>query len=170
MENNEKFGESEQKAKAPIYKKWWFWALVGFLVIAIIVGSSSGNVDNSGDQGSDPTTSSGEKENSGSNGNNDSNKATVGQTNALRSAKNYLRTMPFSKEGLKKQLEFEGYTESEALYGVNNCGANWKEQAEKAAKNYLKIMPFSRQELIDQLEFEGYTAEEARYGVEQAYK
>ena len=96
--------------------------------------------------------------------------ATMGERMALASAKNYLRVSAFSKKGLIDQLEFEGYTTEEATYAVNNCGANWKEQAVKSAKNYLKIMPFSKQELIDQLEFEGYTTEEAIYGVEQAYK
>ena len=100
---------------------------------------------------------------------NDDN-ATMGERMALASAKNYLKIMPFSKKGLIDQLEFEGYTTEEATYAVNNCGANWKEQAVKSAKNYLEIMPFSKQELIDQLEFEGYTTEEATYGVEQAYK
>ena len=78
--------------------------------------------------------------------------------------------MGFSKQGLIDQLEFEGYTNSEAVYAVNNCGANWKEQAVRVAKNYLNTMPFSKAELIDQLEFEGFTYAEASYGVEQAYK
>ena len=96
--------------------------------------------------------------------------ATMGERMALASAKNYLRVIAFSRKGLIEQLEFEGYTTEEATYAVNNCGANWKEQAVKSAKNYLEIMPFSKQELIEQLEFEGYTTEEATYGVEQAYK
>ena len=144
------------------------------LVVALFVGVLGGNSDSgtsseNPDTGSSQTGSGGNSQSS-SGGSGSSNKVTVGESNALRSAKNYLRTMPFSKKGLQDQLEFEGYSESEALYAVNNCGANWKEQAVKEAKNYLDIMPFSKQELIDQLEFEGYTPEEARYGVEQAYK
>ena len=95
---------------------------------------------------------------------------TMGERMALASAKNYLRVSAFSKKGLIEQLEFEGYSTVEATYAVNNCGANWKEQAVKSAKNYLSIMPFSKQELIAQLEFEGFTNEEAICGVEQAYK
>ena len=145
------------------------------LVVALFIGVLGGDSDSgasSGNTTSDSSQSESNNSNSQGSGSNSgsSNKVTIGESNALRSAKNYLRTMPFSKEGLKEQLEFEGYSESEALYAVNNCGADWKEQAVKAAKNYLKIMPFSKQELIDQLEFEGYTTEEARYGVEQAYK
>lgn len=101
---------------------------------------------------------------------NGNDNATMGEKMALSSAKNYLRTMGFSKKGLIEQLEFEGYTTSEATYAVNHCGANWKEQAVRVAKNYLKTMSFSKQGLIEQLEFEGFTSAEATYGAEQAYK
>lgn len=92
---------------------------------------------------------------------------TMGQKNALASAKFYLETMPFSYTGLIEQLEYEQYSTEDATYAADNCGADWNEQAAKAAKNYLDIMPFSRDELIEQLQFEGYTYEQAVYGVEQ---
>jgi len=50
---------------------------------------------------------------------------------------------------------------------VDNCGADWKEQAVKKAEQYLSVMSFSRDGLIGQLEFEGFTHEQAVYGVEQ---
>ena len=75
--------------------------------------------------------------------------------------------MAFSYSGLVKQLEFEGYTNSEAVYAANNCGADWYEQAALSAKEYLDVMPFSRQGLIEQLEYEGFTYDQAVYGVEQ---
>jgi hypothetical protein len=62
-------------------------------------------------------------------------------------------------------LEFEGFSYDEAQYGVNNCGANWNEQAAKKAKTYLDFSSFSRQGLKEQLEFEGFTNEQAEYGV-----
>lgn len=92
-----------------------------------------------------------------------------GQTNALQSAKNYLAVMPFSYSGLVEQLEYEGYSHSEATYAADNCGADWYEQAVKAAENYLDVMAFSRTDLIEQLEYEGYTHDQAVYGVDQAY-
>lgn len=95
--------------------------------------------------------------------------ATSGMRNALKEAKSYLSVMPFSYEGLIEQLEYEGYSHSEAVYGVNNCGADWYEQAVKSAKNYLEIMAFSRSGLIEQLEYEGYTHDQAVYGVDKAY-
>ncbi len=86
---------------------------------------------------------------------------TMSQENALRSARNYLITMPFSEKGLIKQLKFEGYNKEDAIYGVQNSGANWNEQAAKASEMYLDTQAFSRKGLIEQLIFEGYTQEEA---------
>lgn len=92
--------------------------------------------------------------------------ATTGERNALDTAKSYLKYSAFSYTGLIDQLEFEGYSESEAKYGVDNCGADWNEQAVKCAKAYLDTMSFSKQGLIEQLEYEGFTHEQAVYGVE----
>lgn len=89
---------------------------------------------------------------------------TTGQKNALKKAKSYLDTMAFSKSGLVKQLEFEGYSNEDATFAAENCGADWKEQAAKKAKSYMDLMAFSRDGLIEQLEFEGFTTEEAEYG------
>ena len=75
--------------------------------------------------------------------------------------------MPFSHAGLVKQLEYEGYTTTEAVYAADNCGADWNEQAARSAKNYLDMLAFSRTGLIEQLEYEGFTHEQAVYGVEQ---
>jgi len=96
-----------------------------------------------------------------------SGSATVGEQNALQSAKQYLNVMAFSYTGLIDQLTYEGYSDSEAKYAADNCGANWEEQAVKAAKQYLDIMSFSRQSLIEQLEFEGYTYDQASYAATQ---
>jgi nucleoside-specific outer membrane channel protein Tsx len=91
--------------------------------------------------------------------------ATLGQKNALQSAKDYLKYQAFSKKGLFDQLKFEGYTNSQATYAVNNVNANWNTQAYKSAKSYLKYQSFSRSGLIDQLIFEGFTRSQATYGV-----
>lgn len=92
---------------------------------------------------------------------------TLGERNALASAKNYLEIMSFSYNGLGKQLMYEGYTYEEAKYAVDNCGADWYEQAAKSAASYLETMSFSRQGLIEQLEYEEFTHEQAVYGVSQ---
>ena len=72
--------------------------------------------------------------------------------------------MAFSREGLIKQLKFEGYSQSDAEYAADNCGADWNQQAAKAAENYLSFMSFSQDALIKQLEYDGFTHEQAVYG------
>lgn len=93
-----------------------------------------------------------------------------GMRNALQSAKDYLDAIPFSRKGLIEQLEYEGYSRSEAEYAVEHCGADWNKQACDMAKDYLEVMSFSRSSLIEQLEFEGFTHSQAVYGVDQAYR
>ena len=92
-------------------------------------------------------------------------KVSIGERNALAKAKEYLRVMAFSYNSLVRQLEFEGFTQDECTYGVDNCGANWNEQAVRKANEYLKSGSFSRQGLINQLLFEGFSQEQAEYGV-----
>lgn len=110
------------------------------------------------------TPASGDTNSSASQTQTQSDNMTTGQKNALKKAKSYLDTMAFSKSGLVKQLEFEGFSNEDSVYAVDNCGANWKEQAAKKAESYMDMMAFSRDSLIDQLEFEGFTTEEAEYG------
>ncbi len=95
-----------------------------------------------------------------------SSPVTTGQKNALSSAKSYLKILSFSYEGLIKQLEYEKYSHEDAVYAVDNCGADWYDQAAKKAESYLSFMAFSRDRLIAQLEYEGFTREQAVYGVE----
>ena len=92
-----------------------------------------------------------------------------GKKNALKSAENYLYVMPFSYEGLIDQLEYEGYSHEEAVYGADNCGADWYAQAAEKAESYLEIMPFSQTGLIEQLEYDGFTHDQAVYGVNKVY-
>lgn len=91
----------------------------------------------------------------------------MGQKNALNSAKSYLSYSAFSYNGLVKQLEYEKFTHDEAVFAADNCGADWSEQAAKAAKTYLEYSSFSKDGLIEQLEYEGFTHEQAVYGTEQ---
>ena len=93
--------------------------------------------------------------------------ATIGEENALQKANQYLRIMAFSYSGLIEQLEYEGYSHSEATYAADHCGADWNEQALEQAKDYLDSMAFSYSGLIEQLEYEGYTTAEATYAVDR---
>lgn len=91
---------------------------------------------------------------------------TAGESNALRKANQYLKTMPFSYNGLIKQLEYESFSHDDAVYAADNCGADWNEQAAKKAEKYLEIMSFSRDKLISQLQYDGFTYDQASYGAD----
>ena len=117
-------------------------------------GSSYGSTDHS---------------NTGSTADTYSYSASSGERNALQKAKDYLDFMHFSYEGLTEQLEFEGFSHSEAIYGAEHCGADWYEQAFGKAKDYLEFMSFSFDGLVEQLEFEGFTHDQAVYGANKAY-
>ena len=83
---------------------------------------------------------------------------------ALQAAKAYLSYGEFSYLGLARQLMNAGFTQEEAVYGVDNCGADWKDQAARAAGRYLQAGPLSHEQLADQLKKAGFTEEEAEYG------
>lgn len=99
----------------------------------------------------------------------DKGSATSGEKNALAKALQYLDYTAFSYSGLIEQLEYEGFSNSEAKYGADNCGADWNEQAYLKARKYLDYSAFSKSGLIDQLLFEGFTQSQAEYGAEKAY-
>lgn len=91
---------------------------------------------------------------------------TTGQKNALKTADSYLSSMAFSHDGLIDQLIYEKYSEEDATFAADNCGADWNEEAVESAKSYISSMAFSYEGLISQLEYEKYTHEEAVYGVD----
>lgn len=89
-----------------------------------------------------------------------------GQENALKTAKQYIKIMPMSFDGLVEQLEYEGYSSEESRYGAENCGADWNEQAIKTAKRYIDLSGFSYSSLVEQLEYEKFTHDQATYGAD----
>ena len=93
---------------------------------------------------------------------------TFSQQQARESARSYLNFTSFSRSGLIDQLEFEGYSTSDATYGVDAQNADWNAQAAETARDYLEYSSFSRSGLIDQLVFEGFTLQQATYGVNAA--
>jgi hypothetical protein len=92
----------------------------------------------------------------------------MGQRNAVAKAKDYLSLTAFSRSGLVKQLEFEGFATADAEFAVDNIAADWNVQAEKKAKEYLDLTSFSRDSLVQQLTFEGFTQEQAEHGATAA--
>lgn len=164
---------SETKKKVPFYKSVLFWGLIAVVVSAFNIVSMFGQrtkredfhiplpveQTTQADQAS-PLTNSEFTINS------EPTKYTIGQSNAIQKAKSYLRVSYFSKQGLIEQLEFEGFSFDDSYFAVENCGADWFEQALGKAKSYLKVSAFSYEGLRDQLDFEGFTREESFYGVE----
>lgn len=98
--------------------------------------------------------------------NTNSTSTTTGQSNALKKAQSYLKFTNFSHDGLVEQLEYEGFSHDEAVYGADNCGADWNEQAKEKAKSYLDFSGFSYKGIIEQLEYEKFTSEQAKYGAD----
>jgi hypothetical protein len=162
---------SVEKTERPWFKKKRFW-LIGFIALVSIgsLFSSEENVQNT--QPSDVSVTENANEDSEGQTPVDSSspeveevKETVSQSNARRSAESYLTVSAFSRSGLIKQLEFEGFSVSDANYAVDVVEVDWNEQAAKSAASYLDVSSFSRSGLIKQLEFEGFTPEQAEYGV-----
>jgi hypothetical protein len=92
---------------------------------------------------------------------------TVSQRNAVSMARDYIRFKGYSRSGLIAQLEFEGFSNTDAVYGVDNVGADWYAQAVRVAQSYLDFRAFSRSGLIDQLVFDGFTRSQATHGVSE---
>lgn len=88
------------------------------------------------------------------------------QTQAVRSARNYLEFKGFSRKGLIDQLKYEGYSQEDATFAVDHISPDWNEQAAKSARSYLDFKGFSRKGLIDQLKYEGYSDKQAAYGAD----
>ncbi len=161
----------EEKAKKPLYKRKWFIALAAVVALGAIGSAMGGSEDapatNEAAVEQPAAPEAAVEEPAAPVEDSAAVETTVSQDNALRSAENYIDTMPFSREGLIKQLEFEGYTTEDATWAVDQLDVDWNEQAVLAAENYLEMMPFSREGLIQQLEFEGYTTEQATYAADQ---
>lgn len=95
-----------------------------------------------------------------------SNDISLGETNALVSAKRYIDSLDFSYSRLIEQLEYEKFSHEEAVYGADNCGANWNDEALGCALSYIKTNDFSYISLKKQLEYEDFTPEQVQYALD----
>ena len=102
----------------------------------------------------------------------------LGNDAALEEAKRFTTHASYSYQGLIDFLMERGFTEEEAKYGVDNCEADWTDQAYKQATTLLKSSPYSKKGLAKALEEKKFTSLEAEYGANavetswqvQAYK
>ena len=151
-----------EKQKKSIFKRWWFWVIAIVIVLSIITSQGGGDdrkevagndIANQVESNNEDNTElaqetkevqeperteepqevgepvepvvTDEEETTG----------TLSQKNAVRKAKDYLSIMAFSKSGLIEQLEFEGFSNEDATYAVNQVDVDWKEQAVKKAED-----------------------------------
>ena len=65
-------------------------------------------------------------------------------------------------------MEYEGYSEEEAAYAAEHCGADWREQALFCAKENLdsKNFGYGPLSLQESLERDGFTSEQITYALE----
>lgn len=94
---------------------------------------------------------------------------TTGMRNALGKAESYLSHSGFSESGLRRQLEYEGFTTEEIHYAMANVAVDWNAEAVEKAESYLSHSSLSRDRLLDQLEYEGFTPEQAEQAVAAVY-
>jgi hypothetical protein len=101
----------------------------------------------------------------------------LGQQNAVESAKSYLRFTAFSRMGLTQQLTSEygeGFEPGDAEFAIayleQNGLVDWNAEAVESAKSYLNLSSFSRDGLYEQLTSEygeGFTPDQANYALGQ---
>lgn len=83
---------------------------------------------------------------------------------ALNQVLEWIDNGGFSYSELIESLELEGYSHEDSVYAVDNCGADWNEEAVESAEFCLSMVDFSKERLIDYLIYEdGYTMEQAEY-------
>ncbi|MCX6430861.1 MAG: Ltp family lipoprotein [Actinobacteria bacterium] len=164
MSDKEAYAEAKAaRAKAKALRPWYLkkrnWVLA-FIAISIVASALSSK--------NSPTTdvvASSQISSSSDNSVSSNSSESGGQRNARNSAKDYLSSSAFSRSGLIKQLEFGGFSTSDATYGVDAVNADWNDQAAKSAKDYLDSSAFSESGLVKQLEFSGFTTVQATFGV-----
>jgi hypothetical protein len=102
---------------------------------------------------------------------------TLSQQNAIKSARNYLEFMAFSRKSLLSQLSSEygdKYSVEDAEFAVNYLEENnlvdWNQQAVKAAQTYMEYSGYSKDALYEQLTSDygnQFTKEQAEYALSQ---
>ena len=172
-----KASKAYAKAQRPFYKKKRYWLLAAIILIVIIV-VASGSGGASDDHAVPPSNHStqkhkGSRPDAGAPSKDVAPQMTSGQENALQAGQNYVDTMPFSHDGLIRQLSSkmgDGYSKADATFAANHVKVDWNAEAVEAAKNYLDTMPMSRDGLIRQLTSsmgDQYTQAQAEYAADK---
>jgi len=86
---------------------------------------------------------------------------TESQRAAYDKAVSYVDTISYSYDRLFKQLVQDGFSLEDSVFAVDNCGADWDEQAARRVKAYFTFMGFSYDMVVEQLLYDGFTEEQA---------
>lgn len=168
------------KVEKPFYKRVWFW-LLAVVVLFIAIGSQGGSDDaentvaettkesvtevSSAESAAESTVVEEETETT-------IEEVTQEESvpreyrNALSKAESYLGWAGMSEQGLREQLEYEGYPSDAIDYALANVEVDYNEQALAKAESYDDWASMSDSQLYDQLIFEGFTDEQAQYALD----
>ena len=161
-------------AKKPVYKKWWFWTLIGvgalalIFVILMVIGAIVSQPDTPPVTVVDDTTQAQIINPEGETVNMDE---TIEPQEALETAKDLLDYAAFSYKGLIEWLEkYEDFCHADAVYAANNCGANWTQEALRQAKECLNDdFGYSYESLLEYLQdIEQFTYSQAKYAADNS--
>ena len=84
---------------------------------------------------------------------------------AVSAAQYQLRYDFYSRQGMIDFLMGSGYTYEEAVYGADNSGTNWTDQAASRANALIQENSYSMMELANEVMSYGFTYDEAMAGI-----
>ena len=84
---------------------------------------------------------------------------------AVGAAQYQLRYDFYSRQGMIDFLMSSGYTYEEAVYGADNSGTNWADQAASRANALIQDNTYSMMELANEVMAYGFTYDEAMAGI-----
>ena len=180
------------KVKKPFYKKWWFWLIIGVVLLFAFAGGSGSSTSSTSvtkEPASTTAVSKPDKKDSEVNNKKDADKkeeTEVKETdkenespkvptefkNALLKAQLYADTMYMSKAAIYDQLTSEygeQFPADAAQYAIDNLDVDWNSNALEKAKTYQETMSMSKSAIYDQLisEYgEKFTPEQAQYAID----
>lgn len=177
---------TQKPQRKSVFKRWWFWLIIGFVVVVGIMAAASDDGQAGTDAPAEQSQNSADKpeksedkpkkeaEESSAKDDDKADDPDVSREfkAALASAQTYADTLHMSKKGIYDQLvseHGESFPKDAAQYAIDNVEADWKENALKTAENYQDTMNMSRDAIREQLvsEYgEQFTEEEADYAME----
>lgn len=178
-------GQYPVRPKKSIYKKWWFWVIIGVVLLGVggaVAGGQAANTSRDSSASSMSASTSASAVNAASASSTKSSASAQSSSsaqsvpkeyqNALRKAESYSSMMHMSKQGIYDQLvsEYgEGFSPEAAQYAIDNVNADWKANAFAKAESYQESMAMSPSAIYDQLISdygEKFTSEEAQYAID----